>query len=508
MSASGLTSTTEAETPVRKFSFMRTGQERAMDKIREKTGMSDAEIAQVQTGRFTPDPVSTEFAIKPRGKGSKLTQSDVAGAYMDAVRNGPEALADFKANMLPNMMAALETAGTGAKETTELSRALGDLEAARASGDPQRVTRAEANVNRIIQAEEIKKGAGDANTPKQFVVMNEDGTSQFVSGFSRITANGRQVVDSAGNPVQGNVREVTEQERKDGDEAIKTITSETGKYRESLTNTAGAMRLTGELLDLARNDRRVLSSVAGGVRNVQSLLREANSLTSVLNDVIKDSGGKPVTLQQFEQAAQARNVLPGGQTLEQVASRQFGNLSMGPTAENLANARSLFESKLILMTFRAGGLEGQSGNAMSNKDFDRLSQMLQSSANPEVFERNITDYVRGRANALVDQERQINTTPLIQRFQDQYGYSPVSNVATPLEQFVDSRNDPQLKTAYDAIMGRGGQQPAAPQAQPQPQQGQAPERPGFTFKAIDPKTGLPIYQKNGTNELFISNPKK
>lgn len=508
MSASGLTSTTEAETPVRKFSFMRTGQERAMDKIREKTGMSDAEIAQVQTGRFTPDPVSTEFAIKPRGKGSKLTQSDVAGAYMDAVRNGPEALADFKANTLPNMMAALETAGTGAKETTELSRALGDLEAARASGDPQRVARAEANVNRIIQAEEIKKGAGEANTPKQFVVMNEDGTSQFVSGFSRITANGRQVVDSAGNPVQGNVREVTEQERKDGDEAIKSITAETGKYRESLTNTSGAMRLTGELLDLARNDRRVLTSVAGGVRNIQGLLREANSLTSVLNDVIKDNSGQPVTLQQFEQAAQARGVLTGGQTLEQVASRQFGNLSMGPTAENLANARSLFESKLILMTFRAGGLEGQSGNAMSNKDFDRLSQMLQSSANPEVFERNITDYVRGRANALVDQERQINTSPLIQRFQDQYGYSPVSNVATPLEQFVDSRNDPQLKTAYDAIMGGGGQPPAAPRAQPQPQQGQAPERPGFTFKAIDPKTGLPIYQKNGTNELFISNPNK
>jgi hypothetical protein len=335
--------------------------------------------------------------------------------------------------------------------------------------------------------------------------MNEDGTSQFVSGFSRITANGRQVVDSAGNPVQGNVREVTEQERKDGDEAIKSITSETGKYRESLTNTAGAMRLTGELLDLARNDPRVLTSVAGGVRNIQGLLREANSLTSVLNDVIKDNRGQPVTLQQFEQAAQARGALPGGQTLEQVAGRQFGNLSMGPTAENLANARSLFESKLILMTFRAGGLEGQSGNAMSNKDFDRLSQMMQSSANPQVFERNITDYVRGRANALVDQERQINSSPLIQRFEAQYGYSPVSNVATPLEQFVDSRNDPQLKTAYDAIMGGGGQQPAAPA---QPQQGQAPERPGFTFKAIDPKTGLPIYQKNGTNELFIPNPKK
>jgi hypothetical protein len=155
MEEAGLTTSPDA--PVRRFSFMRSGQERAMDKIREETGLGDDAVSQVQAGRFTPEPVTPELSINVRGKAGKLTQSDVAGAYMDAVRKGPEALEEFKANMLPNMMAALEAAGTGAKETTDLSRALGELEAARASGDQQRVARAEATVNRIIQAEEMKK---------------------------------------------------------------------------------------------------------------------------------------------------------------------------------------------------------------------------------------------------------------------------------------------------------------------------------------------------------------
>jgi len=477
------------------FSFRKSGAERAADRIRQETGLSDTQIADVRAGRFTPETPGLSVMINPANKGSKLTQSDVAGAYMDAARKGPEALADFKANMLPQMMSALDAAGAGPQSTTDLSRALGNLETARNSGDPQRIKRAEDDVNRILDAERMKKDAGASGQPRQFVVTGQDGSTRFVSGFSRITANGQQVVDSSGQPVQGNVREVTESERKDGDEAIKAVTAETGKYRESMTNVTGALRLTDELVDLARSDPRVLTSVAGGVRNVQGALREVNSLVSVLNDVIKDNKGEAVTLQQFEQAAQARGALRG-QSLEQLASGKFGNLSMGPTAENLANARSLLESKLILMTFRAGGLEGQTGNAMSNKDFERLQQMIQSSANPQTFERNITDYVRGRVSSLGDQERQINNTPLVNRFRNQYGYSPVEELVTPLQQFIDQRNDPQLKKAYDTVMGRGGQTGGAP-AQSQ-SQGRAPEVPGYTFRFMSPN-GKPVYADKDGN---------
>jgi hypothetical protein len=409
-------------------------------------------------------------------------------------------------NQLPKMLEALDVAGTGARETTDLSRALGELQSAEESGDKTRIERATNNIQRILDAEALKRDAGGSAAPRQFMYMGDEGAPVFVQGFARVTPQGRQLVDSRGRPIPEGAREITEQEKKDGDEAIKVNQAAITKYADDLSNASSVVRLGSEMIELARTDPRILTAVAGGVRNVQGLAREANSLFSILGDALKERGGNEITLREFERLAQQRGALPRGQTFEQVSQ----GLSLGPTAENIANSRSLFESKLILMAFRAGGLEGQSGNAMSNKDFDRLMQTMQASTNPDTFERNMTTYIADRVQTLDDRATQLNQHPMVRRFEQQYGYNPVADLVTPPERFM--ARDPKTEAAWNTITGRtrpqqAPSQPAAPApsqpAAPAPAQQQPPQRPGYTFVGTDADTGKPVYQKDGTNERFV-----
>ena len=45
---------------------------------------------------------------------------------------------------------------------------------------------------------------------------------------------------------------------------------------------------------------------------------------------------------------------------------------------NLAKIRDIMNAKAVLATFRIGGLEGQTGQAMSNKDFERLKNTFET----------------------------------------------------------------------------------------------------------------------------------
>lgn len=480
------------------------------------------------------DPTSVFMPAPKSGSGSgsdKLTKADVAGMYWSkksaAVNGEPGAVEEFQRFQsveLPILMEALSITDTDV-DTGNLTKAYDNLNAALKSGDPQQIAQAQGRVDQLLFVEGQQAQARTSGQQRQLVTVGPDGVPKFAQGFIQPTAGGTRVVDVRNQPLQGDWREVTEDEKKDGDEAIKAITNRLTAHQESMVNTTGALRLTGELVGIARENPQVLTRVAGFTRDIQSLLREAGTFTNVFNQIMQEKRqtegeNATVTRDEFERALQASGALPDGMTLEQAAAIDINELSLGQSAADLARLRSLFESKIYLMAFRAGGLEGQTGNAMSNRDFDRLLQVIQSSSNAQTFETNLSDYIRGRVNALVDNEQLLlsDDTGLVGRFKQQYGYTPVANVVKPLETFIAERNDPALRTAYEMVMGRGqnpmpgsnqaantrpagGNQPQT-QQQAQPTPNEPAQFPGYTFVGYS-EDNRPVYQKDGTDERYV-----
>ena len=65
------------------------------------------------------------------------------------------------------------------------------------------------------------------------------------------------------------------------------------------------------------------------------------------------------------------------------------------TTVELARDTTLFEAQMVTVAFRVGRLEGQSGNAMSNKDFERIQEMVgNSNGDPEAFRQQLHEFMR------------------------------------------------------------------------------------------------------------------
>ena len=69
----------------------------------------------------------------------------------------------------------------------------------------------------------------------------------------------------------------------------------------------------------------------------------------------------------------------------------------------------MFEANMILLTFQIGGLEGQRGNAMSNKDFERLQQVF-SATDPDVTKQLMREYFQDKINKATALERSVFDT--------------------------------------------------------------------------------------------------
>jgi hypothetical protein len=117
-----------------------------------------------------------------------------------------------------------------------------------------------------------------------------------------------------------------------------------------------------------------------------------------------------------------QGVLAEGQTLTDLAKTPTINL--GDSIEDLAKKKSAFNAKLILTAFRAGGLEGQTGMAMSNKDFDRLKDVVAASKDGPTFVAELSGYIQGRIDTLNDDASLLQQDRGRLNYQGRYGYDP------------------------------------------------------------------------------------
>jgi len=299
------------------------------------------------------------------------------------------------------------------------------------------------------------------------VITLEDGTKDYILA-RRDSEGGLTPVDSELQG-KGTVSLMSEVQL----DAFKTARTEVQKYSMELAgqnaNLAEALRNSELAISIAKNNEMVRNAGGDFAQFLTSTVRGTESVLTVAESLFKGSAiqgknadnGDPETYITEEQLLAAMK--------EKGRDQSFLDAIVSQDVQNLADDTARFEATMIILAFRAGRIEGQSGNAMSNKDFERLTQMLETQGSVEAFEKNLRDYMRSKVQNYDDRVvATLNTNPNFAGFKNDYGFYPT---ATPLNftEFVKTRNEPTLSTAFTNTMNA---QPVAPTVQAQPE---APE---------------------------------
>ena len=264
---------------------------------------------------------------------------------------------------------------------------------------------------------------------------------------------------------------VTEEENNRRDDIVKGFDSEITKYAGDLAANATGLEMVTQIVGLVdQSQGQVLTTMSGLAVVGERVVAEGVTFVNVVNGyfsengVVDDSkftqaenGDLVLTQEAFEQDLMVQGVLRPGETLDDVVARIQGQGNL-----DLATQKQLFESKLLLAAFRMGRLEGQQGNAMSNRDFEKLMQIIRPTrSNVAAFKSQIGDYFRGRLNILNANADNFLNAGQVQSFIGEFGYSPFVNMENPVVYMEDYLNNPknrgatdEMRSGYEFVMGK------------------------------------------------------
>ncbi len=297
--------------------------------------------------------------------------------------------------------------------------------------------------------------------PVSLVKIGKDGTAEFVtSATPQFTGDGKTTyIDGYGSVVGEGYRLVTPDEDEAREKVINAISTRVKAYDANFVTATGAMRLYGELAEMVIEDDRVLFATSGTAKTASNALKEIKNGLSLIGSVFEanQNGDLPeeITPEMVERRLQRQGILQQGQTLEQAAS--IDTLTLGDNVEDLAKKKAAFNAKLILMAFRAGGLEGQTGMAMSNKDFERLKDVVNASKDGQTFVTELGKYVQGRIDTLQDDASLLQNDRGRVNFENRFGYDPYSG-NSPVTEWSSlteegAEIDPRLQKGFDILSG-------------------------------------------------------
>lgn len=225
-----------------------------------------------------------------------------------------------------------------------------------------------------------------------FALVDDQGT---LVGFSndRPDANG-MAIGPDGKPYKAT--QVSPEFRKQIFETAEKMQPKIDKYRESARGLNGFLDATMRAYDTVKDEPRVL---AGAVNYANSgIIDVAKNIAAgskLITDMLHANGGdaKLSILQQVNPNAIAGEM----QQLEGL----INSPSLDPS-NKLAAKTALFDAQKTLMVYQYGMAIEQSGRAMTNEDFDRISNIVVSGKDAKTFLENATAAV----NPIYNQIRQ------------------------------------------------------------------------------------------------------
>ena len=296
---------------------------------------------------------------------------------------------------------------------------------------------------------------------------------------------------------------VTRDEIEQAEKIRSSNDSEITKYKKDFSANLSGLEQVNQLVGLVQESNgAVLTRSARLAAMAEGAIAEFKVGTEVISNFINKDTGRAnedmfdegiLTQEAFELEMKSAGAMKNDETLDSYVERIAGKEN-----KTLAEQYQLFESKLLLAAFRMGRLEGQQGNAMSNRDFEKLMQIIRPTrSSEEVFYTQIADYFGGRLSILNVQADNFMDSDRVQTFINDFGYSPYINMDNPVQYVEDYLANPNNKGAnkdmvggYNFIMQRKDLGPQIIQGQNQLQEVSTQEQ----FDALEPgETYIEVY---------------
>lgn len=403
-----------------------------------------------------------------------VTNAYVASRYAEMAlkASGPDATADdksafnnFKTTDLPILITALRlNTKEGDKPSTLVAAYDALAKAKEAPDNTDEIKVAEQRIRDLLNIQATKEL--NQNSGKQIQLIKrekaEDGsyTGMFTQTSGYVKADpanpGSSIFVNGDGETLADYEELSLDVDKQARQVVSSLSVDIKTYQGNRKQALGAVRLFGDIADLVEQDERVLTGVAGLTIKVDSALRNVSVGLGLLDDLFKKKNDPEakITLNEVQMELRDQGVLEQGQTLQDLANTDVNTLELTDNAKGLAQRKAIFEAKMILMTFRAGGLEGQSGQAMSNKDFDRLRQMLTAGGGKEAFLLATQSYVNDRVTAVTTEWGALAEDPDMRSFQSRHNYNPLNNepAAKNITTLMNDANaDPRMKAGVEYL---------------------------------------------------------
>ncbi|MDC0292453.1 lytic transglycosylase domain-containing protein [Candidatus Binatia bacterium] len=401
-----------------------------------------------------------------------VTNAYVASKYAEmallAARGDEDAKTDFnnwKTTDLPILITALRLNNKNDKPTTLVAAYDALAKAKETPDNTEAIVEAEKRIRDILNIDATKELNQNQGVQVSFIKREKDENGDFTGGFDQTSGYikpdpenpGQSIfVDTDGNTLVG-YAELRESVDEDARKAVQGMSVEIKTYKANRKQAIGAVRLFGDIASIVEEDERVLTSVAGLTLKVDSALRNVSVGIGLLDDLFQRKGGDADTelsLDEVQVELRKQGVLRPGQSIQDLAETDVSTIALSDNAKGLAQRKAIFEAKMILMTFRAGGLEGQSGQAMSNKDFAVLRQMLAPGGGKEAFMASVQSYINDRVRAVEDEFGGLGENENIARFFEANDYNPLNN--NPASKNIrtlmnDPNADPRMKAGVDYL---------------------------------------------------------
>ncbi len=403
-----------------------------------------------------PDEIDEKWII------SQYSKFAIAATKPDATEEDKLAFQNFKDLELPAYMEAYKLVNPDEATLTfeEAWNAYYKIK-----GDPN------ANEEEIAQALKVANGAiigmeiqeqikDNAGKRISLVKINDDGTTTFISSAQiQMTADGQKFVDSTGAVVEDGYRPIDKDEDEAREKVVNALSTRVKTYDQNFITATGAIRLYGELAGMVIEDDRVLLKTSGIAKALSDFNKEITNTFGLIDDIFTANYGdniaedSVVTQDMVERRMRQQGLLAQGQTLEQLANEPV--IGLPDSIEALSKRKAAFNAKLILTAFRAGGLEGQTGMAMSNKDFDRLKDVVNASKDGETFVKELGNYIQGRIDTLNDDASLLNADRGRTNFKGRYGYDPFmgENPIRSFQEVIDTPPDERFERGMQILNG-------------------------------------------------------
>jgi hypothetical protein len=218
------------------------------------------------------------------------------------------------------------------------------------------------------------------------------------------------------------------------------------KHNALLDKTNKMLALQGELISIVSKNPEVVKApfVSGAAAWVDQIRNEVNIGIKKITDIVDNTS---MTDEQKTAALRQSFSTPDAQR-DAERLRQFILDNETNATTSAAAAFEVAKAKQVLMIYTMGGIEGQSGTAMSNKDFERFRDAITSTTMTS-FITNMLSYAEGMKATVDSSLRNLMSDGEIARWEAQ----AQKESGMSLSLFENKSRPISLADAYSAELG-------------------------------------------------------